>query len=101
MGNLSPAKDREFTIHNLKKEVEEFVHERDWDKFHSPRNLSISMTMLDDCTRYRVVGLYYERTASSTLLFLEKLIEEMPFPIQRIQPIEAVNSLLRQCRNDS
>jgi transposase InsO family protein len=42
-------------------------------------------TAVDDCTRYRVLGLYSRRTASNTLLFLEKLIEEMPFSIQRIQ----------------
>lgn len=29
--------------------------------------------------------LYKRRTAANTLLFLENLLEEMPFPIQRIQ----------------
>jgi len=42
-------------------------------------------TAIDDCTRYRVLGLYKRRTAANTLLFLEKLIEEMPFSIQRVQ----------------
>lgn len=42
-------------------------------------------TVVDDCTRYRVVGLYSRRTAANTLLFLEKVIEEFPFPMQRIQ----------------
>lgn len=42
-------------------------------------------TAVDDCTRYRVLGLYKRRTAANTVLFLEKLLEEMPFPIQRIQ----------------
>jgi transposase InsO family protein len=42
-------------------------------------------TAVDDCTRYRVLGLYKRRTAANTLLFLWKLLEEMPFPIQRIQ----------------
>jgi putative transposase len=32
-----------------------------------------------------VLGLYKKRTASNTLLFLERLIEQMPFSIQRIQ----------------
>ena len=32
-------------------------------------------TAVDDCTRYRALGLYKKRTASNTLLFLEKLIE--------------------------
>lgn len=42
-------------------------------------------TAIDDCTRYRVLGLYARRTANNSLEFLDKLIEEMPFPIQRIQ----------------
>ncbi len=40
---------------------------------------------VDDCTRYKVMGLYPRRTAANTIRFLERVIEEMPFPIQRIQ----------------
>ena len=42
-------------------------------------------TAIDDCTRYRVLRLYKRRTASNTLDFIDCVIEEMPFPIQRIQ----------------
>jgi transposase InsO family protein len=42
-------------------------------------------TAVDDCTRYLVVEIYPRRTANNTLLFLDKVAEEMPFPIQRIQ----------------
>jgi len=42
-------------------------------------------TSIDDCTRYRVLRIYNRRTAANTLDFLECVIEEMPFPIQRIQ----------------
>lgn len=42
-------------------------------------------TAVDDCTRYQVLRLYSRRTAANTLLFLECVTEEMPFPIQRIQ----------------
>jgi len=42
-------------------------------------------TAVDDCTRYRVLGLFSRKTAKSTIKFLEQVIEEMPFPIQRIQ----------------
>jgi transposase InsO family protein len=42
-------------------------------------------TAIDDCSRYRVLGLYPRRTAANTLDFLERVIEEMPFAIQRIQ----------------
>lgn len=43
-------------------------------------------TAIDDCTRFRVLGLYPKRTAKNSAHFLEeRLIEEFPFPIQRIQ----------------
>jgi transposase InsO family protein len=42
-------------------------------------------TAIDDCTRVRVLAIYSRRTAANSLLFLDKVIEEMPFPIQRIQ----------------
>ncbi|HBE71118.1 MAG TPA: IS481 family transposase [Planctomycetaceae bacterium] len=42
-------------------------------------------TAVDDCTRYRVLGIYKRRSAANTLLFLERVVEETPFPIQRIQ----------------
>jgi transposase InsO family protein len=42
-------------------------------------------TAVDDCTRYLVAEVYSARTASNTILFLEKVIEEMPFPVQRVQ----------------
>jgi len=42
-------------------------------------------TAIDDCTRIRVLALSSRRTATNTLAFLEKVIEELPFPIQRIQ----------------
>ncbi|MBN2415432.1 IS481 family transposase [bacterium] len=42
-------------------------------------------TAVDDSTRFMVLGLFSRRTAANTLLFLDKLMEEMPFPIQRIQ----------------
>ena len=42
-------------------------------------------TAIDDCTRWRVIGIYNKRTAANTLLFFDRVIEEFPFPIQRIQ----------------
>jgi transposase InsO family protein len=42
-------------------------------------------TAIDDCSRYQVVGLFPRKSASSTLAFLDQLVEEMPFSIQRIQ----------------
>jgi transposase InsO family protein len=41
-------------------------------------------TAVDDCSRF-VLGVYPRRTAKHTVDFLERVIEEMPFAIQRIQ----------------
>ena len=42
-------------------------------------------TAIDDCSRYQVIGLFRRRSAQSILDFLEQVVEEMPFSIQRIQ----------------
>jgi transposase InsO family protein len=42
-------------------------------------------TAVDDCTRLLVVALYPRRTAANTLDFIERVVEQMPFPIQRLQ----------------
>ena len=42
-------------------------------------------TAVDDCSRFRVLGIYPQRNGRNTLLFLDRVIEEMPFAIQRIQ----------------
>ena len=42
-------------------------------------------TAVDDCTRYRVLRLYRRRTAANTLDFIDCVLEETPFPIQRFQ----------------
>jgi len=45
----------------------------------------IQFTAVDDCTRYRVLRLFSRRTAVNTLEFLDCVLDEMPFPVQRIQ----------------
>ncbi|HHE32757.1 MAG TPA: transposase [Chlorobaculum parvum] len=42
-------------------------------------------TDIDDCSRYLIVSLFTRRTATTSVIFLEQVLEEMPFPIQRIQ----------------
>lgn len=42
-------------------------------------------TAIDDCSRFRVLGLYPQRRAVHTVVFLERVTEEMPFPVQRVQ----------------
>src|SRR5262249_22816613 len=41
-------------------------------------------TAIDDCSRWKVMGLYPRRSATSTLSFLDRLLDGMPFPIHRI-----------------
>jgi len=42
-------------------------------------------TAIDDCTRYQVMEIYPARTAANTIIFFEKMVEEMRFPVQSIQ----------------
>lgn len=42
-------------------------------------------TAVDDCSRWRVLQIYKRRIAENTLHFLAQVVEEFPFPIQRIQ----------------
>lgn len=42
-------------------------------------------TAVDDCSRYCVLGVYSRPTAVNTVDFLDRVVEEMPFPIQRVQ----------------
>ena len=37
--------DNKISIEELKSTVEKFVSERDWEKFHSPKNLSMSISI--------------------------------------------------------
>jgi transposase InsO family protein len=42
-------------------------------------------TAIDDCTRMKILKLYPQKSAENSLDFIEYVIEEMPFPIQRVQ----------------
>lgn len=42
-------------------------------------------TAIDDCTRCRVLRIYAKRNSINTLNFIDELITELPFPIQRFQ----------------
>ena len=53
-------------------------------------------TAVDDCSRFRVLGVHPRRNARNTLLFLDRVTEEMPFPIQRIQTNRGPRSSLRK-----
>ena len=32
-------------LENIKKEIEVFVKDRDWEKFHSPKNIAIALSV--------------------------------------------------------
>ena len=42
-------------------------------------------TAVDDCTRCRVLALYSRQNAKNTVDFIDRVVEELPFPIQRAQ----------------
>jgi transposase InsO family protein len=42
-------------------------------------------TAVDDCSRWRVLEIYKRRTAENTLKFIDLILEQFPFFIQRIQ----------------
>lgn len=56
-------------------------------------------TALDDCTRYQFLEIYSRRTAQNTLDFMEKVVEEMPFPIQLIQTDLGQNFFVNNVQN--
>jgi transposase InsO family protein len=40
---------------------------------------------IDDCSRYLVVGTAKRASGAATMAFLDQVLEEMPFAIQRVQ----------------
>jgi transposase InsO family protein len=42
-------------------------------------------TAIDDCSRYKIIGLYPRRTAENTLKFIDCVVEEMPIATETIQ----------------
>lgn len=42
-------------------------------------------TAVDDCSRWRVLKIYTKANGKNTLDFIETMVEEFPFPIQRLQ----------------
>jgi transposase InsO family protein len=59
-------------------------------------------TLVDDChtsTRYLVAALYPRRTAAHTLEFLDYVLEQTPFPIQRLQTDNGTEFLAYKVRD--
>lgn len=42
-------------------------------------------TAVDDCSRWRVLKIYHRANGKNTLDFIDVMIEEFPFPIERLQ----------------
>ena len=40
-----PPTDQDTTFKSLKDEIESFIHEREWEQFHSPKNLSMALAI--------------------------------------------------------
>lgn len=43
IGGMKPLKDATTTVAELRERVLAFVRERDWEQFHSPKNLSMAL----------------------------------------------------------
>ncbi len=43
MAHASHSTERETTLADLKAAVQQFVRERDWERFHSPKNLAMAL----------------------------------------------------------
>ena len=54
--------DDTVTIHKAKKAVEKFVTERDWQKFHTPKNLSMNIVV--EASELVEIFLWVESVAS-------------------------------------
>ena len=52
--------------------------------FHATAKRQLPVT-IDDCTHYRVLQIYKKRTTGNALNFLDRMAEQLPFPVQRIQ----------------
>ena len=37
--------DKKLTLKDLKSKVENFVNERDWEQFHDPKNVAMSISI--------------------------------------------------------
>ena len=79
---LKASRRPRHTVHRYAREVPGERVQMDTCKI-APR--LYQYTSVDDCTRFRVLALYSRRAAANTMRFLERVIEEMPFPVQRIQ----------------
>lgn len=42
---MPQKKDAETSLENLKKEAENFVIKRDWEKYHNPKDLTIALSV--------------------------------------------------------
>ena len=42
---MSNPNDKQTTVDELRQLMAQFVAERDWDKFHSPKNLAMALTI--------------------------------------------------------
>ncbi|WP_409242074.1 DDE-type integrase/transposase/recombinase [Elizabethkingia miricola] len=49
------------------------------------KNKAYQFTAIDDCTRMKVIRVYFNKKAKSTIHFLGEILDTFYFPIQHIQ----------------
>lgn len=55
---------------------------------------------VDDCSRWYILDVYKRATAANTVQFIEKVVEEMLFPIPQVQTDRGRNSLPKKHRKN-
>ena len=72
-------KDSTTTISDLKARVAAFVRERDWDQFHSPKNLSMSIAIeaAELMEHFQWVTLEESRAVGSEPAKMDRIREEV------------------------
>lgn len=62
-GDITTPKDKEedVSLTDLKKRMADFAKERDWDQFHSPRNLLLALVKSSDLALCFLFSLSYAR----------------------------------------
>ncbi|MBN2427635.1 MAG: nucleotide pyrophosphohydrolase [Deltaproteobacteria bacterium] len=69
--------DETTTLAELKTRTAEFVHERDWEQFHTPKNLSMSLAIEAAELMEHFQWVSVEESASLTSEELQKVGEEL------------------------
>ena len=99
--------DKKNTIHDLKKEISKFVKARDWEKFHSPKNLSMAIAIeaaeLMEHFQWHGQGEDLKRLKSNRLEIEDELADILAFLLSfsNLYQIDLSKALLRKLKKNA